>query len=547
MKSLLIKTKVLTFILAVVLSVSAFAQKEITGTVYREGKPAAGITVEAHKSNETFMTSFDGKYKITIDPAKCKYLKFTFIDDAKKLDLTGNEGDVIDFSFDGSEIPGQGGGSEGAEVGVDTRTSQELVKAGDTEFMSQFTLYDQFYKQKDYKSAMPHWRKIYKKYPKSSMNIYLHGINMYLDKIESGTSAEEKSAYVDTLVSIYERRIKYFGNEGFVLGREATDFIKYKLANPDISEADRKVALKTAYEKLEKSIDLQGDESEAAVMVIDMQVTKSLFLLGELTKEDVMRNYAELTKITDAQLAADPNDERAQISKNEIDKAFQTSGAADCEALIAYYEPNFDEIAADVDALKKMLRALNRQDCTESELFARASEKLYDMDPSAEAAFNMARLFVKRDEFDRAKEYYQNAISAETDKELLGKYYYELAYFTYAKEHNYAKARDYARKSLDNDPTSGKTLLLLGDIYAQGARSYGDTDFDHTAVYWLAVDYYQKAKRVDPDVTAKANEQIATYRVYFPNKESLFFEGLQDGQSFKLGGWINETTTIRAK
>jgi tetratricopeptide (TPR) repeat protein len=278
-----------------------------------------------------------------------------------------------------------------------------------------------------------------------------------------------------------------------------------------------------------------------------MQVTKSLFLLGELPKEDVVNNYGVLSKIVEDQLAKDPNDEKAPVAKEEIDKAFQTSGAADCEALLAYYEPKFNEISSDVDALKKMLRALDRQDCTSSELFAAASEKLYELDPSAEAAFNMARLFVKRDEVAKAKEYYKTAIAAETDKELLAKYYYELALFTFAKEHAYSTARDYARKSLENDPNSGRTLILIGDIYAQGAKTYGKDDFEHATVYWLAVDYYQKAKRVDPDIAATANEKINTYRVYFPDKETMFFQGLQNGQSYKLGSWINETTTVRAK
>ncbi len=547
MKLVQMKSKLLTIILTVVTSISVFAQKEITGTVYREGKPAAGITVEAHKSSEVYMTSFDGKYKINISPDKCKYLKFTFIDDSKKLELTGNEGDVINFSFDGSPLPGEGGDAGASEVGVDTRTSQELVKAGETEFMSQFTLYDQFYKQKDYKSALPHWKKVYNKYPKSSINLYYHGVNMYSDKIEKASDQATKDAYIDTLMSIYDRRIKYFGQEGFVLGRKATDYVKYKLSDPETPEDVRKASLKKAYADLEKSIELQGNESEAAVMVVDMQVTKSLFLLGELSKEDVVGNYGTLSKITDEQIAKDASDEKAQVAKNEIDKAFQTSGAADCEALMAYYEPKFDEMATDADALKKMLRALERQDCTSSELFAKGSEKLYDIDPSAEAAFNMARLFVKRDEFDRAKEYYQNAIDAETDTELLAKYYYELALFTFAKERAYQTARNYARQSLAKNPNSGKTLILLGDIYAQSAKSYGENEFDHTSVYWLATDYYQKAKRVEPDVAATANEKIATYKVYFPDKETLFFQGLQDGQSYSLGGWINETTKVRAK
>ena len=52
----------------------AMAQRVITGTVYIDGQPAAGVTVTANRSNSTFFTSFDGKYKLEISD-KSKYLK----------------------------------------------------------------------------------------------------------------------------------------------------------------------------------------------------------------------------------------------------------------------------------------------------------------------------------------------------------------------------------------------------------------------------------------------------------------------------------------
>lgn len=544
MKSLLSKTKLLTIALALVMSISAFAQREITGTIYREGKPAAGVTVEAHKSSEIFMTSFDGKYKISVDE-KSKYLKFTFIDDSRRFDLEGVTKNVIDFSFDG-ELPAAANGDE-AEAGVDLRTSQELVKDKVTEFMSQYTMYDQFYKQKDYKSAMAPWRLIYSKYPKSSLNIYIHGANMYEDKINAAEDWTAKNQYVDSLMRVYDRRIKYFDQKGFVLGRKATDYLKYKLANENLTDDELKTILKKGYGELEEAIQLEKNETEVAVLVVFMQATKRLFIMGELPKESVAKNYEIASVILDANLAKEPDSEKYLAAKGLIDQLFQTSGAADCEALIALYEPKFDEIALDIEALKKMLRVLDKQDCTESELFAKASEKLYSLEPSAEAAFNMARLFVKRDEFNRAKEYYQNAIATETDKELLSKYYYELGIFTFVKENGYQKARDYARKALENNPSSGRTLILIGDIYAQYSKHYGESDFDHQAMYWLAVDYYERAKRVDPDSFAAANAKINTYKVYFPDKETLFFQGYQDGQTYKIGSWINESTKVRAK
>ena len=58
------------------------AQRMISCTVYRNGEPAAGINVEAHRGS-SMMTSFDGKYKVEADE-KTKWIKFTYINESKK-------------------------------------------------------------------------------------------------------------------------------------------------------------------------------------------------------------------------------------------------------------------------------------------------------------------------------------------------------------------------------------------------------------------------------------------------------------------------------
>ena len=242
MKPLFSKSNLLTFALVLAMSVSSVAQRVITGTVYRDGKVAAGVTVEAHKSSDSYMTSFDGKYKINADE-KSKYLKFTFIDDSRKLDIEGNNSNVIDFSFDG-EIPTEK--AEQQEAGVDLRSSQELVQAKDRDFMNNLSMYNEFYKQEDYKSAMGPWGKVYRKYPKSTLNIYIHGANMYEDMISKATDWDQKNAYIDSLMAVYDKRIKYFDQKGFVRGRQGTDFFEYKLGNENLTDDQ----LKSIYKKV---------------------------------------------------------------------------------------------------------------------------------------------------------------------------------------------------------------------------------------------------------------------------------------------------------
>jgi hypothetical protein len=60
-----VRKLILFALVAVGLVLSTNAQRTIPGTVYREGKPAAGVTVELHRSSQSVMTSFDGKYELT--------------------------------------------------------------------------------------------------------------------------------------------------------------------------------------------------------------------------------------------------------------------------------------------------------------------------------------------------------------------------------------------------------------------------------------------------------------------------------------------------
>src|SRR6056297_3340600 len=100
------------------------AQRVIKGTVYRDGEPAAGITVEAHRGG-TMMTSFDGKYEVEAHE-KTKWLKFTYINETKRLDIDEKSGNVFDFAFTG-EIP-TGEEEESDENGVVLKTAEELIR-----------------------------------------------------------------------------------------------------------------------------------------------------------------------------------------------------------------------------------------------------------------------------------------------------------------------------------------------------------------------------------------------------------------------------------
>lgn len=516
------------------------AQRVIKGTVYRDGKPAAGVTVEVHRGSQSAYTGFDGKYEVSTDD-KAKWIRYTFLEESKRVDLVEGSGDELDFAFDG-KLPSK----EDADlIGVNLKSLQELVAANDVEFMNNLSMYGEFYKQKDYKSASEPWKKLYAMYPKSTLNIYIHGANMIEDHIEKAASKAEKQHYLDSLMKLYDRRVRFFNQKGYVLGRKGTAWLKYNLPPAeDMSNDDLAAMYKKGYDWLSESVKEQGKESEVPILVLLMQTSKSLFSLGQLPKEQVVLNYDAVTGLLTQIEKEKPETENLVESKNAIEQIFGTSGAADCEALIRIYTPQFAEKSGDLEFLKTMLRRLSRANCDDSPLFFQASEKMYGLDPSAEAAFNLARMYVKQDNTAKASDYFKQAMEHETDQSLLEGYYYQYAYFIFAKENNYQEARAYARKALDINPGNCKALMLIGDLYSASARTFSQDAFERSSVYWVAADYFNKA-RVGEDCAAEATKKANDLRSYFPNKETAFFQSIKEGDSYKVGGWINETTRVR--
>ena len=110
-------------------------------------------------------------------------------------------------------------------------------------------------------------------------------------------------------------------------------------------------------------------------------------------------------------------------------------------------------------------------------------------------------------------------------------------------EKKYTQAISQTIKAIQIKPEMGEAHLMQGNIYVSGAKSCGN-DFEQTTVYWLAVDCFVKAKS-DDKVKDIAVKLINTYSKYFPNKETCFFNGVQSGEKYNIGCWINKTTLVR--
>jgi len=415
------------------------------------------------------------------------------------------------------------------KYGADPKKCQECL-----------SLYVEFYKQNNYHDAMPWWLTCIEICPKSSKNLYIHGEKMFTDKIKSETDPKKQSVLLDSLLWVFDKRIEYFGTDikrptGEIIGMKGIAIQQF-----------RKEDYAKSYELLKESIKLMGSKSTAAVVLTCMQASRQLFLDGAISEEDVLNDYETTMDIVDANLKLTPDDENFKQTKAAIESFFTSSGAASCEALVKLYTGKFEALKGDIEWLSKVTRQLRKAGCTDTDIFSQAAEALFALQPSSDAAHNLAYIFLRREDFAKAAEYLEQAISLGQDSEELADMYYELASINYSQFKDYQKARTLLGKAMDARPNWGKPYLLLGQVYIAARDQMFSDPWDQKTVFWIAMDKFIKAKSIDPEITDEANDLITSYSKYFPNNEEVFFHTLRDGDSYVVKGWINETTRVRS-
>jgi len=402
--------------------------------------------------------------------------------------------------------------------------------------------YTEFFNQKNYKDAMPSWRWCYVNCPAATKNIYIHGTTIIEYYINEQTDSLKREAYIDTLMKVYDDRITYFDQKSLVLGRKGTSMLKYRPAG-----------VKEAYDVFTESFTLGGNETEYYVLGFYMNTAVILYSKGEMTKEKVVELYSNISDALNYQIANEvKEDKKAKIVEGakSVEDMFVNSGAADCAAIINLFGPKFDANPQDVDQAKKILYLLDRgnsDECKLSDLYMNAAIAVYNVEKTSNSAHSIAQSYFKRGEGDKAEKFYDEAISLETEPSKKADMYYEMGLLYYNNLNNYVKSRQCARNALAIDPNYAKAYLLIGRVYAAGARGCGETSFEKKSVNWLIVDQFVKAKSVtsDPEIIQEANELIGRYSGGFPTQEEGFWDNISEGQTVTIGCWVNESTTVR--
>ncbi|MCB0402793.1 MAG: hypothetical protein KDD41_11960 [Flavobacteriales bacterium] len=388
------------------------------------------------------------------------------------------------------------------------------------------------YMGNDEKLALKLWRVAYNVCPKSQKTLYINGVKLYENLAKDAKDEATKQLYLDTMFSIYDRRIEMFGQKCFVLG--------YKGQSMLVHRTDQK---EETFAILNESVDGCGNQSQAGTVVALMFATINMEKEGKKTAEEVVEIYEKLAAIC----AANADGKYADKYAEALEKITNVTGPyLTCETLVPMAEKNFEAHKEDVDWLRRTVKLLKIKKCYEADVFSQVAEAYFKLEPSSEGAEGMGKLFLGKKDYDKAIEFFKKALDmAETDEDR-AQYSLSVAEaYLYAK--SYSSAKSYALKAAGYKSGWGEPYMVIGDAYMYSASSCDDGKLGKYGAYWAAVDKYSKAKSMDSSVADEANKKIARASATYPVTKDVFFYSVKDGDSYTCDCWIGETTTVRTK
>lgn len=415
--------------------------------------------------------------------------------------------------------------------------------------ITNISLYKEHFKQKNYTDAKAGWIGVFDGCPQSQKSTYTNGVKMYTKYIAEENSDDLKKGLIDTLFMIYDRRIEYWGQKGYVLGRKGSKWLKYYPSD-----------FLGAYEILKEAVYTSKDKSEAGVLTTYYQVIYKSYDAEQLEKSMLITEYIPVSEFVDQALlnthksleeaTTDKDKAKYQRKLEGYNKAKATIDdifikVATCNDIVPIVEERVSENPNDVAILQKSLYILSKRDCADDEIFSVVAIKLYELDPSAKSAHGLGRLMLKRKNFKESAKYFKEAVDLCGDNcpDDIESYLVDAATAYYYEGKN-KLAVSYAKKSLKYNSKNANALMIIGRSIAASASDCSTDDIERSGVYWLATDYFRRAKAANPEYAEQANKLIATYKKHFASKDKVFFANLVEGDTYLVECW-GENTKVK--
>ncbi|MFK8006328.1 MAG: hypothetical protein AB8H03_08160 [Saprospiraceae bacterium] len=453
---------------------------------------------------------------------------------------------------------------------------------------SNYQIYKDHLKEKNYEAAMVAWEKLMEVAPAADgkrISPFWDGIKLLKEANKNETDETKKAANNARIIALHKQCIECLETKKVVIKSAKTDeALKAKIADQKARQAEDmfktvKSPAADTYAVAKEAVEMGGKEITYKALQPYAASVVALYKAGTVPAEEARKVHDLLNEIADdntikqeelaEQFKTEENakkEKRArQVSKLytkykiRMNKEFKKveSEIFDCEYFKSIYMTDYEEGKDDVTIVKTVYSRLKKRKCTDEDPFIMELKEQYKVlaaaaNEEAQDSFNKNNpAFVAKQRYDNgdytiAIEKWEEAIAAEADPNKQATYLFRIASTQGRKLKQYAKARATARKAAKTRQNWGRPFMLIGDLYASSARRCGD-DWNQRLAILAAIDKYSYAKSIDPDVAEEAGKRIGKYNQARPEKADGFSRGINAGASATVGCWIGESVKVRFK
>jgi tetratricopeptide (TPR) repeat protein len=437
----------------------------------------------------------------------------------------------------------------------------QLNAQNEAECAEKLSVFAELAKVKNYQEAATHLQYLRDNCASFHPAIYQLGEPTLKFLIDNATSPEAKESQVRDLMLLYDQSEKNF--PGKIKGtniKKALALFDNNVGSKDEIFQILDQAFKNDRENFTDALamyvyfEIFVDKFESGKSEIQLQeVFDKYDLISDKLQEETNKLSEakdELIKLEESQELSDR--QKRDFARYEINlEAYETIGTsmdakisllATCDRLIPFLSKSFEEKKGDVEWLSRAAARLYKKDCSSDPLFAKISEALHVLNPTAKSAYNLGVAAYNSKDTQNAIKYFNQAAELHSDNNEKAKVYYTMATTVYGNG-NKVQARAHAEKALAAKPSYGKAYLYIAQLYANSINDCGDDPFDKRAVYWLAAQTARKAGQVDSSLKTTAGQQAAGYEQRAPSRQEIFSSG-KSGQSVTFKCWIGKSIAV---
>jgi tetratricopeptide (TPR) repeat protein len=406
-------------------------------------------------------------------------------------------------------------------------TAGQIQPVDSAETVRKVALYSDYVREGNFKEAKEPMEWLLKNRPDYHVSIYINAEKVYKALLKEEKDPANVLLLQRSMLAALDARITYFGNRKAVLKRKA--FWAYNYWKSDASKYSQLLAM------IDTTIALNNGVIPGNLYIAKMDVTRRMKVSGEVSNWDILETYEGII----AGLDQLPDTKGNKKARSVVDELLIKTVKLDCEELGEWFAPKLEKSPTDTTLAKQVIRFGLTLKCTEAAYFIQSVEVMYAANPNPGMAKLLAAKYYQQQQYKKAEKIYLDILSMSNSAEDKYNSYMLLATNSQKAKDRIA-SRNYAKKALEVGINFLEPYELIGDLYytSQEACLQRKSRVQDRSVYWVAYDYYEKAKNQSKMKLAKAQ---------FPAMVDIFNEGYKEGEEYAVECWVNEKTTIRKR